>query len=89
MSRDSIQRVNLVASAAGNLSRVIVNLSHLAVIPTVFQGMLLALRRRVGDAGGQLRLCGLNLHAQKSFRFTKLDNLFDIRDNEQNALASF
>ncbi|MGO8751558.1 MAG: STAS domain-containing protein [Thermoguttaceae bacterium] len=89
ISLDSIARVKLVTSVAGDLSRVVVNLSHLSFIPTVFLGMLVALHRRVGEAGGQLKLCGLNPKVLATFKITNLDRVFEIHDSEQSALASF
>jgi anti-anti-sigma factor len=86
---DSIARVKLVTAAAGDLSRVVVDLSHLQFIPTVFLGMLVALQRRVGEAGGKLRLYGLNPKVLATFKITNLDRVFDIHANEQSALASF
>jgi anti-anti-sigma factor len=86
---DSITRVKLVASAAGDLSRVVVNLSHLLFIPTVFLGMLVAIHRRVGEAGGELRLYGLHPRVLATFKATNVDRMFNIYDSEQSALASF
>ena len=86
---DSIARVKLVTAAAGDLSRVVVNLSHLLFIPTVFLGMLVALHRRVGEAGGKLRLCGLNPKVLATFKITNLDRVFDIHANEQSRLGEF
>ncbi|MGO8749558.1 MAG: STAS domain-containing protein [Thermoguttaceae bacterium] len=86
---DSIARVNIVTSAAGDLSRVVVNLSHLLVIPSVFLGMLVELHHRVGKAGGKLKLCGLCPNVLPTFKVTHLDRVFDICDDEASALASF
>jgi stage II sporulation protein AA (anti-sigma F factor antagonist) len=86
---DSIERVNLVTSAAGDLSRVVINLSHLQVIPTVFLGMLVALHHRAAKIGGKLKLCGLRPELLPTLKVAILNHMFDIHDDEQSALASF
>ena len=75
--------MNIVTSAAGDLSRVVVNLSHLLVIPSVFLGMLVELHHRVGKAGGKLKLCGLCPNVLPTFKVTHLDRVFDICDDER------
>jgi anti-sigma B factor antagonist len=52
-------------------------------------GALVALSRRVRDAGGELRLSGLNEDLRSLFELTKLDTLFAIADTPEQALANF
>jgi anti-sigma B factor antagonist len=52
-------------------------------------GALVTIARRVREAGGQLRLAGLNDDLRSLFELTKLDTLFAIAETPQQALASF
>jgi anti-sigma B factor antagonist len=52
-------------------------------------GALVALSRRVRDAGGELRLSGLNEDLRSLFELTKLDTLFAIADTPEQALTNF
>jgi anti-sigma B factor antagonist len=48
-----------------------------------------SLSKRIREAGGELRLSGLNEDLRSLFELTKLDTLFAIADTPQQALASF
>jgi anti-sigma B factor antagonist len=52
-------------------------------------GALVGLFRRVREAGGELRLSGLNEDLRSLFELTKLDTLFAIADTPEQALANF
>ena len=43
----------------------------------------------LGEAGGELRLAGLNEDLRTLFELTKLDSLFAIKDTMEEALESF
>jgi anti-sigma B factor antagonist len=86
---ESLGRLDEVTSAVGNASRIVVDLSRMRFISSMFLGMLVALHRRVVAAQGALRLCGLRSGEQEVFRATRLDTVFDIREDEASALASF
>jgi len=76
----------LVRSA--NLRRVIVDLSDVELISSVFAARLVALNKRIRAAKGRLILCGMNRLARETFRGCRLDTLFDISEDEESALAS-
>ena len=52
-------------------------------------GALVGLSRRVREAGGELRLSGLNEDLRSLFELTKLDTLFAITDTPEQALSNF
>jgi anti-sigma B factor antagonist len=45
--------------------------------------------KKIREAGGELRLAGLNEDLRTLFELTKLDSLFDIEDDLEKALESF
>ena len=49
----------------------------------------MSISKRIREAGGELRLAGLNDDLRSLFELTKLDTLFSIADTPQQALASF
>ena len=51
-------------------------------------GSLALLQRRVGEAGGLLKLCGLDPVLRESLRICRLDREFVIYDNEEDVLAA-
>jgi anti-sigma B factor antagonist len=51
-------------------------------------GALVSLSRRLRDAGGDLRLVGLNDDLRSLFELTRLDQLFPVYATRDDALAS-
>lgn len=52
-------------------------------------GALVSLSRKIREAGGKLRLAGLNEDLMTLFELTKLDTLFDISASRSLALSDF
>jgi anti-sigma B factor antagonist len=52
-------------------------------------GALVSISKRIREAGGELRLSGLNEDLRSLFELTKLDTLFAINETPEQALASF
>ena len=85
---EALQRAGEIMTAAGNAPRLVLNLGHLRLISSMFLGMLIVVYRRMLRAERTLKLCGLSGDNLEPFRITKLDWLFDIHDNEQQALVN-
>ena len=85
---ESFERVDEVSSMLGASPRLILNLFHLRIVSSMFLGMLVVLHRRVLTANGTLKLCGLRPEAAAAFKVTRLDMIFDIHDDEQDAMES-
>ena len=82
-------RLNEVQEAVASSSRLILNLSQMHFVSSMFLGMLVALYRRTVMVNGTVKLCGLNSDTIAVFRNTKLDRVFEIYGDEQIALNSF
>jgi anti-sigma B factor antagonist len=52
-------------------------------------GVLVSLAKKVREAGGDLRLAGLNEDLRTLFELTKLDTLFTLMDTVEEAVAAF
>ncbi len=52
-------------------------------------GVLLNLQRRAKAVGARIALAGLRPELVRVFRLTKLDELFELFDNEEEALKHF
>jgi anti-anti-sigma factor len=52
-------------------------------------GALVTIAKRVREAGGQVRLCGLNDDLRSLFELTKLDTLFAIFPGADEAVEGF
>src|ERR671913_213438 len=69
--------------------RLLVDFSRTGYIDSSGLGALVSISKRVREAGGELRLSGLNEDLRSLFELTKLDTLFAIADTPQQALSSF
>ena len=52
-------------------------------------GMLITLNKKVAEASGVLKLSDIAPQIYEVFRITRLNQLFDISDTAENAVASF
>jgi anti-sigma B factor antagonist len=89
LASESRERIDDVSDAMQGSSRVILDLSQLHILSSIFLGLLVALHRRVQTAEGQLKICGLQPEVREVFRMTKLEELLDICEDEQEARDSF
>jgi len=69
--------------------RLLVDFSRTGYIDSSGLGALVSISKRIREAGGELRLSGLNDDLRSLFELTKLDTLFAITETPEQALASF
>jgi anti-anti-sigma factor len=86
---ESQGRLEEVVSATDGLTRVVLNLSHLRFVSSLFLGMMAGLHRRLAAAAGSLKVCGLSEKSHEAFRITRMDRLIDLCDDEPTAIARF
>ena len=77
---------NLVA---GGNQKLLLNLKGVRYIDSSGIGELIANYTTVGRGGGQLKLLNLTEKVQDLLVITKLLTVFDVYDNEADALSSF
>jgi anti-anti-sigma regulatory factor len=85
---ESYQQVSDVVAAVGRPRRLLLNLSHLRLVPSVFLSMLVELQRRMA-LNPSVEIFGVEPESLRAFTATRLDELFRIYDDEQSAFNSF
>jgi anti-sigma B factor antagonist len=81
---------DLIQSALDNGERkLLVDFSRTGYIDSSGLGALVSVSKRIREAGGELRLAGLNDDLRSLFELTKLDTLFTISETPEQALTSF
>lgn len=81
---------DLIQSALdGGDRKLLVDFSRTGYIDSSGLGALVSISKRIREAGGELRLAGLNDDLRSLFELTKLDTLFTISETPEQALASF
>jgi len=68
---------------------LLLNFSGVNFLSSAALGKLIKLDKTVKTAGGKLKLCCIRPEIYEVFSITKLDQQFDIKDTEEEALAAF
>lgn len=69
--------------------KFLIDFSGTGYIDSSGLGVLVSLSKKIREQGGELRLASLNEDLRALFELTKLDTLFQISNNRDEALASF
>jgi len=75
---DQTGRINLV-----------INFCNVKFLTSSALGLLIRINKKVYESQGQLKLCAINPNILEIFRITRLDEIFDICDNQDEAVQSF
>jgi anti-sigma B factor antagonist len=69
--------------------KLLLNFSSVDFLSSAALGKLITLDKKMKAHGGTLKLSNIRPEIYEVFAITKLNRLFDIRDNEAEALAAF
>jgi anti-sigma B factor antagonist len=69
--------------------KVLLNFSSVDFLSSAALGKLITLDKKMKAHGGQLKLSNIRPEIYEVFAITKLNRLFDIKDDEADALAAF
>jgi anti-anti-sigma factor len=76
-------RTQLIALGDGVLDGELhVDMAQIGSLDSSALGMLVALHRRIDDAGGRLVICNLAAHLRELLSLTRLDTMLDVRPAE-------
>ena len=65
---------------------VVIDLSRVAILPSLALGGLVEIRHACGDRGQGMKLVGLQPQIRKVFSITRLDTIFPIADSVADAV---
>ncbi|HEX6065893.1 MAG TPA: STAS domain-containing protein, partial [Longimicrobiales bacterium] len=69
--------------------KFLIDFTNTGYIDSSGLGVLVSLSKKIREQGGELRLANLNEDLRTLFELTKLDTLFHISNNREEALTSF
>ena len=72
-----------------NRIRVLLNFMNVEFLSSAALGKLITLDKKIKTAKGQLKLSNIRPEIYEVFAITRLNKLFDIHDDESDALATF
>jgi anti-sigma B factor antagonist len=70
-------------------SKILLNFTSVEFLSSAALGKLITLDKKVKGQDGQLKLSNIRPEIYEVFAITKLNKLFDIKDDEVDALAAF
>lgn len=68
---------------------ILLNFSSVEFLSSAALGKLITLDKKVKAHGGKLKLCHIRPEIYEVFVITKLNRLFEIKEDEKEALAAF
>ena len=69
--------------------KMLINFDNVSFFSSAAINKLIVLEKRVRAQGGQIRLSNLRPEVRDLFSYTNLDSMFQIKDEQDEALASF
>jgi anti-sigma B factor antagonist len=69
--------------------KLLLNFSQVEFLSSSALGKLITLDKKMKASGGMMKMSNIRPEIYEVFTITKLDRLFDIRDDEADALAAF
>jgi anti-sigma B factor antagonist len=69
--------------------KLVLNFENVRLITSGPIGILINLKKKAGSVGGAVRLCRIDPDTLEVLRLTRTAGLFDIYDDETDAIASF
>ncbi len=69
--------------------QLLLNFGNVQYLSSAALGKLINLKRKVGAVKGKLKLCCIHPDLLEVFRITRLDQVFEIYNEEQQALDKF
>jgi anti-sigma B factor antagonist len=72
-----------------NINKIVIDLEGVEWMGSVGIGMLICCLTAVKNAGGELRLSGLNDKVQKLLKITNLEKVFEVYPDAENAVESY
>ncbi len=72
-----------------NREKILLNFATVDFLSSAALGKLITMDKKVKGHGGTLKLSNIRPEIYEVFTITKLNRLFDIKDDEADALAAF
>lgn len=69
--------------------KLLVNFERVLFMSSSALRALITLNKKAKEVGATLYLCGIDDNIMEAFRITRLDNVFQIKKNEDDGIRSF
>lgn len=69
--------------------QLLLNFGNVQYLSSAALGKLINMKKKVGAAGGKMKLCCIHPELKVVFKITRLDQVFEIFDEEQAGIDAF
>ncbi len=69
--------------------KLLLNFEHVEFLSSAALGKLISVKKKASQSATELKLCSIRPEIFEVFRITNLDQVFDIDDDQEAALAGF
>jgi len=73
----------------GGQIKLVLDFRNVRFLSSAVLGLLIRVLKKIYEQDGRLRLCGIDPKIQEVFKITRLNQIFDIYDDVDSAVASF
>lgn len=74
--------------AQASVPKMVIDFRNVTNMSSSALGMLITLHKRIREANGQLRLCNIQPTIEEVFKITRLNEIFQICKNQEQAVES-
>ena len=67
----------------------VIDMSKCVFLPSIALGLVISFNKNVKAKAGKVVICSLNEQVQTLFKITRLDEIFEIYPDQEQAIASF
>jgi anti-anti-sigma factor len=82
-----IRMIDEACAGAGEISVVVVDLSHVTILPSLGLGLLVQISNKCKARQQSLKLAGVLPQIRQVMAITRLDRIFDFAPNVESAIA--
>ena len=70
-------------------NKLLINMDNVKFLSSSAINKLIVLEKRISSSGGRMKLSNLSPEVEEVFNITQLNSVFDIRNNETDAIQAF
>ena len=72
-----------------DVSKILLDLNRIELMTSAMIGQMVAFNKKCGERNVNVKMCNLTSEIKKLFKITKLDTVFDIYRNREDAIYAF
>lgn len=88
MEIQALEDIIMPLISADKPTKLVIDFSNVKFLSSAVLGLLIRISKKIYESDGQLRLCCIERNISKIFKITRLDKVFDIFEDQPEAIDS-